>query len=108
MSVDFGDEQSAIGDDHAGESALELGFPGGTELGRHGLRTRTTASSVVAIGPNLGMETNRAVRSSKFYGSFEVTPVFFGEDLRAYMSSDSDLYTNAGVMMKVHVGVFLR
>jgi predicted lipase len=65
-------------------------------------------SSVVAIGPNRGLETNRAVRSSNFYGSFEVTPVFFGEELRAYMSSDSELYTNAGVMFKLHVGVFLR
>jgi len=98
-------------------NALYANFMFGRVSGTPGLRPYfglrmggldVSRSSVVAIGPNLGMETNRSVRSSNFYGSFEVTPVFFGEDLRAYMSSDSDLYTNAGVMMKVHVGVFLR
>jgi hypothetical protein len=98
-------------------NALYANFMFGQVTGTPGLRPYfglrmggldVSESSVVAIGPNLGLETNRAVRSSNFYGSFEVTPVFFGEELRAYMSSDSELYTNAGVMFKLHVGVFLR
>ena len=73
-----------------------------------GLRAGGLDSTITALGPNFGLETNRAVKSSSFYGSFELTPVFYGEELRAYMSSDSSLYTSMGVMFKLHMGVFLR
>ena len=73
-----------------------------------GLRAGGLEGGISTPGFTLGMETNRAVKSSRLYGSFEVSPVFYGEDIRAYMSSTEDLHTSMGVMFKLHVGMFLR
>jgi hypothetical protein len=73
-----------------------------------GLRAGGLEGGISTPGFTLGMETNRAVKSARLYGSFEVTPVFYGEPIRAYMSSTEDLHTSMGVMFKLHVGMFLR
>jgi hypothetical protein len=73
-----------------------------------GLRAGGLEGGISTPGLTLGVETNRAVKSSRFYGSFEMTPVFYGEDIRAYMSSTDSLHTSMGVMFKLHVGMFLR
>jgi hypothetical protein len=120
----FGDRFTLRGDISMGplkHTALYGNFMFGKVSGKPGLRPYVglrvggfdsnvthNGDSITTPGFTLGMETNRAVKSSRLYGSFEVSPVFYGEDLRAYMSSDPDLYTSMGVMFKLHVGMFLR
>ena len=98
-------------------SAINANVMLGTVSNRPGLRPylglrsggiKDGSDSTSARGLNLGLETNRNATSSPLYVSFELTPVWLGEELRAYMSSDPTLYTHGGVLAKLHVGVALR
>ena len=115
----FGDRFTLRGDTSLGKfkhHALSANLMFGQVSGKPGLRPYVGLrvgglehrGDIKAPGFTLGVETNRAVKSSPLYGSFEVTPVFYGEDIRAYMSSTEDLHTTMGVLFKLHLGIFLR